>query len=367
MPYGVVNELVPVWLKAKGMSLAELGAMTLVGLPWTLKPFWGPFIDRIGTFRGWMLLGLAGACVGTALLGTTLPVVPVLVAIALASAVQDVAIDGWLVAAVPADQQGRATGIRVAGYRGAMALGGGGGVVLGARYGWDVALYGVLALQSVLLFHHWFLQPPPTRVEPESHEWLTTLRTWLTQEDSATLFLFALLFKLGDSAMAPMVKPFWLDSGLTLEEVGTISTTVGAVLVGVGAIVGGDLLSRLGLRRGALVLGLGQALSNVGYAAAGMIGGRTAIYAASVAESLTAGFGSAALIAIFMRACGGAQSATRFAILTAIIGLTRTMAGAFSGLGVEGLGYPAYFALTFGLAIPGLFLIGPVTRRLEPA
>ncbi len=367
MPYGVVNDLVPVWLKTKGMSLAELGALTLVGLPWTLKVFWGPFIDRVGTFRTWMIVGLAGACVGTALLGTTLPVVPILIAIAIASAVQDVAIDGWLVAAVPPEQQGRATGIRVAGYRGAMALAGGGGVVLGARYGWDVAIAAVLALQGALLVHHWFLAAPPPHVEPTGAEWLTTLKTWLTQENAAALFAFALLFKLGDSAMAPMVKPFWLDSGLTPVEVGTLSTTVGAVLVGAGAVLGGELLSRVGLRRGALVLGASQALSNVGYAAAGVVGGRPAIYTASVGESLTAGFGSAALLAIFMRACGGAQAATRFALLTAIIGLTRTIAGAFSGLGVEGLGYPAYFGLTFLLAIPGLFLIGPVTRHLDAA
>lgn len=369
LPYGVVSELVPVWLRVHGTDLAALGAMSLVGLPWTLKALWAPFVDRHASFRVWMMIGLAGALVATLLLplgaaqiGT---VTTLLLALALFSATQDVAIDGWLVAAVPPGEQGRATGVRVAAYRVAMAVAGGGTVVVGDRFGWGWAFAAAGGTMGALLLAQARVPAVPRPPPASAVHWFGELRGWLTQPGALLLFAFVLLYKLGDSAMGPMAKPYLLDAGLTPSEVGLLSSTVGAVLVSVGAVAGGDLVSRWGLRGAVVTLGGFQALSNLGYAAAAFTGGRGPAYAASVLESLTAGLGTAALLATAMRAAGGGQSATRFALLTALVGLTRTLSGALSGVAVERVGYGSWFAFTFLLALPALFLAPAVTQRLE--
>jgi PAT family beta-lactamase induction signal transducer AmpG len=200
--------------------------------------------------------------------------------------------------------------------------------------------------------------PPPT----PAADWLALLRAWAQEPGTLALFGFVLLYKLGDSAMGPMVKPFLLDAGLSPTEVGMLSTTAGALLVSLGALTGGDVLSRLGMARGVLLLGGLQALSNLGYAAAAWVGTRAWAYAASLTESLTAGLGTAALLALAMRHATGAQAATRFAFLTAIVGLTRTLSGAISGFAVADMGYAAWFALTFLLALPALAIVPVVTR-----
>src|SRR5687768_16952525 len=84
LPFGVVQDLVPVWLRVQGMDLAALGALTLVGLPWTLKPLWAPFVDRHFGFRAWMIGGLVGviACTAALPLVSWAWLVPVLVALA---------------------------------------------------------------------------------------------------------------------------------------------------------------------------------------------------------------------------------------------------------------------------------------------
>jgi PAT family beta-lactamase induction signal transducer AmpG len=64
-----------------------------------------------------------------------------------------------------------------------------------------------------------------------------------------------------------------------------------------------------------------------------------------------------------MHACEQRQAATRFALLTAISGLTRTIAGAISGYGAASLGYAGWFAVSFALAIPGLLLLPSIVRR----
>ncbi len=375
LPYGVANDLVPMWLLVHGTDLAALGAMTLVGLPWTLKALWAPLVDRRGTFRRWMSAAMAVALVLTGLLATLAPspltVAGVLVALAFASATQDVALDGWLVAAVPAEQQGRATGVRVASYRGAMAVAGGGGVVIGEALGWDWAFGAAAALMAVLLLVELRLPDAPQAPPGPVTDWAGTLGRWLSEPGVLVLLAFSALYKLGDAAMAPMVKPYLVQAGLTPSEVGLLTSTIGAVLVSVGAVAGGDLVSRVGMRRGVLALGGAQALSNLVYAGAAATGGRAAAVVASVTESLTSGLGTAALLSLTMRAAVGPQAATRFALLSAAVGLTRTLSGAVSGIGVEQLGYARWFALTAAMALPALALVpravaGLTVRDVEP-
>ena len=61
MPLYVLFQLVPAWLSDGGVSLAEIGLFSLIGLPYTIKFLWAPFLDRfvppfLGRRRGWMLI-----------------------------------------------------------------------------------------------------------------------------------------------------------------------------------------------------------------------------------------------------------------------------------------------------------------------
>lgn len=374
VPYGAINELVPIWLRVHGTDLASLGAITLVGLPWTLKPLWAPFVDRLGNWHRWMLLGMlvaAGAIGALAgISGTASPwLVPLLVLGALGSATADIAVDAYIVARVPPAEQGRVTGVRIAAYRGAMALAGGGATWLGSAWGWEVAFWSVAGLQAAILVACQGLRRVPQVTAASTPAWGRVLVGWLARPGTWELFALVLLFKLGDSAMAPMTRPFLLSAGLDAGQVGMISTTAGSVLTAGGALIGGWLVSRYGLSAMLVALGLTQAFSNLGYASAAMIGGVPSAVVASVVESLTAGLGTSALMSLTMRACRGAGEAdtgglaTRWAILSGMLGLTRTLSGAISGVGVEQWGYPAWFVLTFLLALPALALAPRVVRR----
>ena len=374
LPYGVVNELAPLWLRVRGVDLAALGALTLVGLPWTLKALWAPLVDRHGTLPRWIFGGLAGTAAGAGALailagrggdlGGMLPlVVAVLVCVALASATQDLALDGWLVQVTPPEARGRVTGVRVASYRGAMALAGGGAAWIGATWGWPLA-FGVAALVlATMAIPVAGLEAPPREAPSTPGSWGAALGEWLASRERVALLLFVVLYKLGDAAMAPMTRPFLLDSGLDAGTVGLLSSTAGAVLVSGGAILGGVLLERLGPMWGVLVLGSAQALSNLVYAAAAWRGDTAWAVAACVTESLTTGLGTAAMLSLVLAASAGAgsQAATRFAVLSAAGGLTRTLAGAVSGFGAARFGYATWFLLTFVMALPALGLVPWVT------
>jgi PAT family beta-lactamase induction signal transducer AmpG len=191
------------------------------------------------------------------------------------------------------------------------------------------------------------------------------------------VLVFILLFKLGDAAMGFMVKPFWVDAGFTPAQIGLVSVNVGLGLSIAGGLVGGWYVDRAGIFKGLWVLGLTQALSNLGYALAawwvphGMPGApielqyQAAVYAASALESFTGGLGTGAFLAFLMAITDKQRATTEYAILSSIFAFSRAVAGWAGGLGVEQMGYAMFFLLTFGLSFPAYLLLPQVRRMLS--
>ena len=45
-PFGILNDALPVFFRMHGVRLADIGLLSLVGLPWTFKFLWAPALDR---------------------------------------------------------------------------------------------------------------------------------------------------------------------------------------------------------------------------------------------------------------------------------------------------------------------------------
>jgi len=193
------------------------------------------------------------------------------------------------------------------------------------------------------------------------------------------VLLFILIFKLPDAAMGFMVKPFWVDAGFTAAEIGLVSVNIGLVLSIAGGIAGGWITDRIGIFSALWILGLAQALSNLGYwIAAGIIplasttGGapipfehQAILYAASATESFTGGLGTAAFLAFLMAIVQKERAATEYALLSSVFALSRSVAGWVGGLGAQAMGYGNWFLLTVFLAIPAYLLLPWVRQMLR--
>ena len=191
------------------------------------------------------------------------------------------------------------------------------------------------------------------------------------------VLLFILIFKLPDAAMGFMVKPFWVDSGFSAAQIGLVSVNIGLALSIAGGIVGGWITDRIGIFRSLWILGLAQAVSNLGYwlaakviplAAPGAIvpfEHKAILYAASATESFTGGLGTAAFLAFLMAIVQKERAATEYALLTSVFALSRSVAGWVGGLGAQSMGYANWFLLTFFLAVPAYLLLPWVRRMLK--
>ncbi|OGB91328.1 MAG: hypothetical protein A3G35_03895 [candidate division NC10 bacterium RIFCSPLOWO2_12_FULL_66_18] len=376
-PFGILNDALPLFFRFHGVRLADIGLLSLVGLPWTLKFLWAPAVDLWGRRRTWV--------VGCQLLITlgllTLPALDpsrvggvawaTLLALAVCSATQDIAIDAYTIELLDEAEMGPANGIRVTAYRVALICAGGLFVALAGLIGWPAA-FGAAAIvvaTSCLLscrMPHAAPQPvggaAPGASALERAVW-TPLEQFFGHPGFFAVMLFVLTFKLGDMSLGPMVRPFWVDRHFTPLEIGAVPGTLGVIATIFGALLGGSLTARWGIFRALWVLGIAQAASNLVYAAAAALPPSTPLmYASSIVESFCGGLGTAPFLAFLMSICDKAHAATQYALLSALFGLTRVVAGTFSGWATEGFGYAAYFTLTFFLAWPALLLLPRVQR-----
>jgi PAT family beta-lactamase induction signal transducer AmpG len=214
---------------------------------------------------------------------------------------------------------------------------------------------------------------------PVSAPLFSALAEMLRRPHILAVILFVLSFKLGDAAMGFMVKPYWVDSGFSATQIGLVSVNLGLVLSIAGGLAGGWFTDRVGIFRSLWILGLFQALSNLGYVwAASVIPPAPAgsavlfehqllMYGASAIESFTGGLGTAAFLAFLMSIVSTRHSAAEYALLSSLFALTRHLAGFASGYGAYYLGYAPYFLLTFFLSFPAYLLLPWVKKMLNDA
>lgn len=370
LPFGLAYDVWPVYFRMHGVSLREIGFMSLLSLPWTLKLLWAPAVDRWGFRQHWIAAALATLGLATLLLPTLdaknpgLLVWAVMLAFTLASATQDIAIDAYAVDLAGPGEEGAINGVRVTAARLALLAGGGGLITAAGWLGFE-PLFALTGVLFFLLAVAAWTSPRIPLASSQRRSPIKPVLAWLFRPRMVPVLAFALLYKLGDSTLGRMVKPFWVDRGYSLEEIGLVSVTLGTVLTIVGALAGGWFVTRFGIFLGLLWLGLLQLVSNLGYVAVAALSlPRESIYLASAFESLTQGLGTAAFLSFLMSQCEKEHAATQYALLSATFALSRDLVGAFSGLGVEKLGYAAYFAATTALAVPGLLLLVPLRRAL---
>jgi PAT family beta-lactamase induction signal transducer AmpG len=370
-PFGVATELLPVYYRQRGVSLTDIGLLSVIALPWTFKFLWAPLVDRVGTYKRWLLgvqIGLAVTMLALLVAEPTraMPLLwVVLLAMATLSATQDIVVDAYTIRLLDTREYGAANGMRVTAYRVAMLVAGGVLLAAAGRLGWPTIF--VIAAATMLILAAISFTIPSSEVTRTSsvgglRDLVDPFRELLTLPAFAAVLLFVLTFKLGDISLIPMTKPFWVDRGFSTESIGAAST-VGIVAAIAGALVGGALTTRWGIFTALWSLGLVQALSNLGYLAASrMPAAESVLYGTVLLEQFTYGLGTAAFLSFLMSLCSKRFAATQYALLSALFRVGGVIAGAISGAITEHVGYGTYFLITFLLALPAFGLL-PWVRR----
>ena len=369
-PFGIVDRTLNLYLSVAKVPLSTIGLLSTIGIAWSVKLFWAPLVDAFGTYRAWILgslIVLAFALGAFAMVPAASTVFWIAaIVLALASATQDIAIDALTIRITPSDLLGLVNSARVTAYRIALIAAGGGVAILADRIGWPGAFGTLAAVPLVVAAIIAFAIPRDAGGTERQENPVRALLEWLARPGAKWLLAIVLLYRLGDSALRPMIVPYWIERGFSATEVGNVTTTLGMICTIAGAIAGGAFVSRFGIFRGMLWLGLLQMLSNLGYAVVASTGAaRASLYGAAIIETFCDGLGTAAFLSFLMFICEKENAATEYAMLSAVFAISRTGAGMVSGFFAQDLGYARYYWLTAGLAIPGLMLLPMIRQRLR--
>ncbi len=333
LPGGFLAVVLPVILRERGASLTTIGLASFLSLPWTLKVFWAPLVDRwsnprFGRRKSWIIpahVGIIATC--TALMLVTPEEHLFLVALLFLvlnvfAATQDVGVDGLAVDILRKDELGPGNAAQIAGFKLGNLVGGGVLLALLGTIGWrgDFAIMGgcVLAAMLLLLFTDEDAlagsavpKTPETR-EADRRGVLRKLVEALRVQ-GPWIWLFVLYAKFGETFGGAMVKPMLVDHGISREMIGVLDGIVGSIATIAGAVVGGAISRVWGWR---IALALFAAIQGVQLVGLGVYSTMRVTFEGAMLlngiENFAGGGVGVAIFALAMSLCRKEVGATHF-------------------------------------------------------
>ena len=401
IPYFIVNNISVMMFTKMGVPNGEMALFTsLLYLPWTIKPFWSPFVDIIKTKRWWTLsmqilmsvafilltLSIPRPDEATMAAGTT-PIsmfsitLMLFIITAFASATHDIAADGFYMLALKQSDQAAFVGIRSTFYRLASIFGQGVLVAIAGAIelrteniplSWTITMLVTAVLFSLVTFYHLFAVPKPTSDKSTLaadaatagaifREFGRTFATYFTKPGALLAIVFMLLYRLPEAFLIKMCMPFLVASkesgGLELStaEVGIVYGTIGVIFLTLGGILGG-------LFAGCMTL---PCLTFV-YLAIAQPDNLFAISTAIAIEQFGYGFGFTAYMLYMMYFSEGEFKTSHYAICTAFMALSMMIPGMFAGYIQEAIGYTDFFWLVMICCFATVVVTIFADRRIDP-
>lgn len=375
LPYLLTNKTLQAWMTQEGVNLTAIGLFSLVGLPYSLKFLWSPFMDRFvppfyGRRRGWLIITQLLLVVAIAFMSLQRPkealflVAVNAVFITFISASQDIVADAYRTDILEVHEMGAGAATFVLGYRVALLLTGSVALILADLMPFNLVYLFLAGL--MLLTVSFTLFAPEPEFDNNSPKSLRDAVILPFQEffqrsgvvSGILMLLFINLYRLGDSFLANMSTPFLLQTGFTQTDIGAIQGGMGLLATIVGTLVGGAVMSKIGINRALWIFGGIQAISNLSYFVLAQVGQNYPIMILTInIENFCGGLGTASFIAFLMSLCNQQFSATQYALLSSLYAVGRDILVAPAGKIVENIGWPWFFLFTMILALPGLLLL----------
>ena len=389
LPLLLTYSTLSAWLATSGVRRAAIGTFALVGTPYAFKFLWAPLMDRVppplplGRRRGWGItiqILLIGAILGLGLCNpkhNLLLMAALAVVVAFLSASQDIVIDAWRVESLKRDQQAPGAAVIQSGYRIAMLVSGAGGLLIAAYAGWFAAYATMAALLGVGILVFSLAPEPAVSAEDPSDAgsgWhavrhafaiavIGPFRDFMHRPLWPVILIAVFGYKLGEAMAGVMSTPLYISLGFSLPEIAAASKFFGFFSIVAGALLGGVVTVRFGIRRSLILCGILQSVGNLFFVLQAVGGHRIGYLALCVtAENITGGMAGTALVTYISSLCSPAFTATQYALLSSLALLARNVVASSGGVLSEKIGWAWFFLLTSVVGLPALLLffwVGP--------
>ncbi len=371
LPVGFMTHALPVILRAEGVSLTHIGGFGLLMLPWSIKVFWAPLVDRVGSkryghYRSWIIptqLLTVAVLIGLSFLPITALDQPLyllaffmgLLLMNTIGATQDVATDGLAVTRLKGEQQHWGNTFQVVGSRLGFIVGGGAILWLIDALQWQTTFLILSALVflntlPILLFKESSAQShnPAEKVDQAHFSIRSYFQYFLNNHTLKRWFLVLITFKLVDGLSGPILKPLMVDLGLSLSKIGVYITMLGALAALVGAGLAGLCLRFISRAHTLFIFSILKIISMFGYAwlaqqhEAKHRVNEWVIYSINAAEDMISAMLLVVMLTLIMQYSRKQYAATDFTFQVAIMATVSGALYSISGIFADQFGYSLY-------------------------
>lgn len=388
LPFVVLNMVAVLMFKGLGISDARIAFWTsLIMLPWTIKPFWSPFLEMFKTKKYFVVLTqiTSGVMFGLVAFSLHLPdffcySIALMAVIAFSGATHDIAADGVYMTELNKEEQAKYIGWQGAFYNLAKIVATGGLVYLagsliskvGQVNAWMIIMGSCGGIMLVLGFYHIRMLPPGgvatgqvKNLKDTMQELWSVILSFFGKKYIGWYILFIILYRFAEGYVMKIV-PLFLKApleegglGLTEQQIGLYYGTFGAAAFVLGSFLAGYFIAHRGLRKTLFTL---CCIFNLPFAVYPLLaiyqpGDPLLIGTAIVFEYFGYGFGFVGLTLFMMQQIApGKHQMAHYAFASGIMNLGVMLPGMMSGFLSDWLGYKDFFIYVLIAAIPAFVI-----------
>jgi PAT family beta-lactamase induction signal transducer AmpG len=388
LPFVAIAAASVLMFKNLGISDTQIAFWTsLIMLPWTLRPLWGPFLEMYKTKKFFVVFTQLSIGVLFGLVAFTLALpnffayaIGLMAVIAFCGATHDMAVDGIYLNELSSKKQAEYIGWQGVSYNIAKVLSGGALIYLageletrmGVASAWKVVMcvYGVIML-LIGLYHSRMLPSGGAATSVSSfQEGMAKLKditsTFFKKKYIWFGILFIILYRFAEGQAIKIAPLFFKATreegglGLTTSEIGIVYGVFGALAFVAGSLLGGHFVSNKGLsKRTLIILCSAFNLPFTMYALLSIFQPEslTIIGVAVAIEYFGYGFGFVGLTLFMMQQIApGKYKMAHYAFATGIMNLGVMLPSMLSGYLSDLMGYQNFFIWVLVATIPS-FLV----------
>jgi MFS family permease len=252
------STVIPVIMRQENFSLTAIGLLQLIKLPWILKFLWSPIIDRynvtVSDYKRWIFsseLVYAILIFSVAFLhfSTNFFTILTLVIISfIASATQDIATDALAVLSFSKKDKSMVNSMQSMGSFGGTMIGSGLLLLLFKQIGWNsllpfLALFVIVALLPLFFNKSMTIHREQEKVKRAS---MSDIWRFFTQRGIRKQIVFLLLYYSSMIGTLAMMRPYLVDLGYDMKQIGMMSGFFGTATGLVASFVAGLIIRKIG-------------------------------------------------------------------------------------------------------------------------
>lgn len=395
LPFVALAAASGIMYKNLGISDSEIAFWTsLIMLPWTLKPLWGPFLEMYKTrkffvYTTQILTGLLFGLVGLSLqLDYFFSIsIAIMAIIALSASTHDIAADGVYLNELNAKLQAKYVGWQGAFYNIAKVFSGGVLVYLagelekklGVANAWMVVMFAYGLIMVALGLYNMKMIPDGEQaqaIHSSKESWNTLKDVILTffQKKNIWFSLAFIVFYRFAEGQAIKITPLFFKAsraqgglGLTTSQIGILYGVFGAIAFVLGSIAAGYFVSNKGLTKKTLLLLC--SIFNLPFVAYAFLAvtlptSQWIIGSAVAIEYFGYGFGFVGLILFMMQNIApGKYKMAHYAFGSGLMNLGFMIPSMVSGFVSDYLGYKEFFIWVMIATLPAFLVTYLVPLR----